>query len=121
MKPPLVSHRLMLSAAGLVLMTGGGLAAAEPTLELPKYTVTTERELPPPESWHYARLGGFEVLSSAPERATRKLVGDFQNFAYAVDLVWPGLRPPDGPPAALVICAQSSRFNNFLSAGLQPG
>ena len=60
-------------------------------------------------------------LRRAPERATRKLVDDFQDFAYAIDLVWPGLRPPEGPLAALVICAQSARFNDFLPAGLQPG
>ena len=121
MKPPLVSRRLALAAACVVSLPAVGRAAEEPTLELPKYTVTTGRELPPPERWHYARIDGFEVLSSSGEGASRKLVRDFNNFAYAVDLVWPGLRSPSGLPAALVICAQSSRFNNFLPAGFRPG
>ena len=40
-------------------------AVPGPVLQLPTYTVTGERELPPPERWFYARIPGFEVLSNA--------------------------------------------------------
>ena len=98
----------------------GAQGTEDKPLELPKYTVTSERGLPPPELWHYARIEGFEILSSARERATRKLAGDFQNFAHAVDLVWPGLRQANGVSAGLIICGQSLQFETFLPGTARP-
>lgn len=107
---------LPIIAAGLWL----GLAAQEPgpeaTLQLPKYVVTGERELPPPERWHYGRIPGFEVLSNAPEGATKDLLNDFQRFTNAVNLVWPGMAPSAAVPAALIICGRGDQFGAFLPA-----
>lgn len=117
MRFPLVCHRaltLSLFGAGLAL----GLAAAEPdreaAIQLPKYIVTGDRELPPPESWHYARISGFEVLSNSSENKTRDLLTSFQRFANAVNLVWPGMVPRSATPAALIICGRRDQFGEFL-------
>src|SRR5258708_11715060 len=81
-----------------------GRAVAEdpaklPVVELPTYTVTESRDLPPPEKWHYARIEGFEVLSNASTGATKKLVDSFQRYSLALGLVWPGIQRPSAVPA----------------------
>ena len=81
--------------------------------QLPTYTVTTERELPPPESWHYARIEGFEVLSNASVGNTKQLVDDFQRFAFAVGVVWPAARQNLAGPASLIICGRNQQFELF--------
>lgn len=105
-------------AVGLAFGLGVGLWAqetlAEAPYELPKYTVTAERELPPPESWSYARIPGFEVISNASEDKTRDLLTNFQRFAHAVDLVWPGMVPPGTAPATLIICGRGDQFGAFV-------
>lgn len=94
-----------------------GLVAQQPAspevLQLPTYTVTTERELPPPEQWHYARIDGFEVLSNASDSKSRNLLNEFQRFAHALNLVWPGTTPSTGAPAALIICGRGGKFGAF--------
>lgn len=90
---------------------------SEPAVELPTYTVTESRELPPPEKWSYARIDGFEVLSSASDRATKRLVQDFQRFYQAIGFVWPGVQRPAAVPAALIICGRGGKFEKFMPAG----
>lgn len=85
-------------------------------VELPEFSVTAERELPPPESWHYARIEGFEVLSSAGEAETRHLLTGFQRFALGLDLLWPGMRPSNLAPGTLIICGRDRKFESFLPA-----
>ena len=92
---------------------------SEPAVELPTYTVTETRELPPPEKWSYARIEGFEVLSSASDRATKRLVQDFQRFYQAIGFVWPGVQRPAAVPAALIICGRGGKFEKFMPAGEQ--
>jgi hypothetical protein len=86
------------------------------TLKLPDFKVTDSPDLPRPESWRYARIGNFEVLSSVPERATRKLLADFATFAHAMSLVWPA---PVNPVAAstLILCGNDGRFDQFAPPG----
>ena len=64
----------------------------EPAVELPTYTVTDTRELPPPEKWSYGRIAGFEVLSNASVGATKKLVVDFQKYSQALGFMWPAIQ-----------------------------
>jgi len=59
------------------------------TVKLPTFQVNESPDLPPPESWRYARVGNFEVLSNASDRATRNLLADFAMFTRAMSLVWP--------------------------------
>lgn len=91
-------------------------AAAERPIELPKFVVTDSRELPPPESWRYATMPGFEILSNAPDKATQRLLRDFTMFRQALGYVW---KVPDLPsrPTALIICGRGAKFDAFIPAG----
>ena len=93
--------------------------ASLPAIELPAYTVTDSRELPPPEKWSYTRIEGFEVLSSASERATKNLLRDFQRYSLAIGLVWPGVQRPTAVPAALIICGRGGKFERFMPKGVK--
>lgn len=101
-----------------MLSAVGALAApADPAvIELPAYTVVETRELPAPESWSYGRIEGFEVLSSASERATKGLVRDFQRFSQALEIVWPGVQRPTGLPVSLILCGRGGSFGQFAPA-----
>ena len=88
-------------------------AAQLPAIELPTYVVTDTRELPPPEKWSYGRITGFEVLSNASPKATKRLVDDFQRYSLALSLVWPGVQRPSAVPAALIICGRGGKFDAF--------
>lgn len=117
MRPANASRLAVLLSAitgSLCLFLSAQETAPGAPIELPKYTVTAERELPPPESWHYARIPGFEVLSNASAGKTRDLLNNFQRFANAVDLVWPGMVPRNAAPAALIICGAGDQFGAFL-------
>ncbi len=116
MRPFLHSSRSVLPALiGLALPLG--LVAQQPAspevLQLPTYTVTTERELPPPEQWFYTRIEGFEILSNASAGNTKQLVDDFQRFAFAVGVVWPAARQNMAGPASLIICGRNRQFELF--------
>jgi hypothetical protein len=90
--------------------------AKEKPVELPVYNVVDSRELPPPEKWFYTRIPGFEVLSNASMRQTRRLVEDFQRFSLALDLVWPGVQQPAAVPTTLIVCGRGQQFDQFLPA-----
>lgn len=120
-RPCLVRHfpmLLLLLLAGLVSLSG---RAAEVTTEgktvvLPKITVTDRADLPELESWRYARITGFEVLSNASDRETRQLLADFEKFQQAARLMWPApLKPVTA--ATIILCGQQNKFDAFLPAG----
>jgi len=87
---------------------------AEP-LELPAHIVRGQLDLPAPESWQYARIDGFEVLSNAPQREANRLLKDFQMFRQALQIVRPASAPP-AMPAALILSGRS-KFADFTSDG----
>ena len=113
----------LVAAAGWLAALGGSLAAQDVSkdkpLELPTYTVTDSRELPPPEPWLYGRIPGFEVLSNASEKSTKRLVGDFQRFFLALSLVWPGVQQKTAVPTSLIICGRGGKFDAFIPKGQQ--
>ena len=113
----------LVAAAGCLAAHGGSLAAQDVSkdkpLELPTYTVTDSRELPPPEPWLYGRIPGFEVLSNASEKSTKRLVGDFQRFFLALSLVWPGVQQKTAVPTSLIICGRGGKFDAFIPKGQQ--
>jgi hypothetical protein len=88
--------------------------SADPIVELPKVVVTDSRELPPPESWRYAEIPGFEILSNASDKATQSLIRDFRGFSFAIDVVWPGLQPQNSPTISLIICGRGGKFDVFV-------
>jgi hypothetical protein len=96
------------------------LAAQEPVnrtpIALPDYNVYAARDLPPPEEWRYTQIESFEVLSSASETATRGLADGLRRFAYALNLVWPGMRPALAAPGVIVVCGETGQFGRFLPA-----
>lgn len=109
-------------------MLGGSVAAiafaaespvpvpVDPTIyELPKYTVTNPLELPAPESWRYARIPGFEVLSNASDRATQRFLRDFQLMQQVLDITWPVLRRAGPPlPTTLILTSGGKAARPFL-------
>lgn len=85
------------------------------TVELPEFRVTESRALPDPEPWSYTRLGRFEVLSSASEGRTRRLLAEFQRFQQALNLLWPTQTKPLAS-SALVLCGRDAQFEPFRRA-----
>jgi hypothetical protein len=93
-------------------------AVSEPVIELPKFEVTDSRLLPPPESWHYAEIPGFEILSRISERETKRFVSDFLLLQVVIDTIMPGLTRGFTPvPTALILCGGRGKgFDEFLPA-----
>jgi hypothetical protein len=92
-------------------------AATAPTpsdvVELPALTVTDTRDLPEPEKWRYTKIPNFEVISSASDRATQRLLRDFDIFTMAVGLAWP-IKGRPAPPSTLIICNNGRQFEGFI-------
>lgn len=92
-------------------------APAGETVQLPDFKVTGKQELPPPESWQYTRLDdGTEVLSNASERASKRMLRDFQMFQQALAVAWPSLvgnRPPQG--RTIILCGRQNKFADFAA------
>lgn len=112
-------------AAAVALSTGvwpalRAQSAGTDTLRLPDMKVTDSPQLPPPESWRYARLGNFEVISSASEGFTRKLLADFGMFTRAMTLVWPAPVKPM-TSSTLILCGRNGKFDAFVPEGAITG
>src|SRR5688500_7709708 len=91
-------------------------AANERVIELPKFVVTDSRELPQPESWRYATIPGFEILTNASDRATQRLLRDFGMFRQALGHVWP-IPQRLSQTTSLIICGKGNKFDAFLPPG----
>ncbi|MDO8544189.1 MAG: hypothetical protein Q7S40_27420 [Opitutaceae bacterium] len=91
-----------------------GIEVAPGVIELPVFEVTDTRILPPPESWRYAEVPGFEILSNASERETKRFVRDFLLLQTALDVLMPGItRGRSAVPTAIVICGRGKHFEKF--------
>lgn len=88
-------------------------ARKEPVIELPKFVVTDSRELPPPESWRYATIPGFEILTNASDHATDSLMRDFGLFREVLSIVWP-VQTRGEPPVLLILCGRNNAFDKFV-------
>lgn len=88
-------------------------AAADEVLKLPDFIVHGAKDLPPPEIWSYGRLeDGTEVLTNASERASLRLLRDFQLFQQALEVVW-ALPSPQGTARTLILCGRHGKFDDF--------
>src|SRR5262245_33228282 len=85
----------------------------EKAIELPKFVVTDNRELPPPESWRYATIPGFELLTNASDKATQRLLRDFDMFRQALSYVWP-VQTRVTQRTSLIICGRGGKFDAFV-------
>ena len=115
--------KLMVAPLAFVLLVFGTVLHAqekapptEPVIELPKFIVTDTRELPPPESWRYATIPGFEILTNASDRATQRLLRDFGMFRQALGHVWP-IPQRLSQTTSLIICGKGNKFDSFIPAG----
>lgn len=88
---------------------------AGPVVALPKIVVRDSRVLPPPESWRYGTIPGIEILSNAPDKATKDLISDFELFRQALGVVWPAVNR-ENTPVLLVLCEQPAKFKSFAPA-----
>jgi hypothetical protein len=91
-------------------------ATNERVIELPKFVVTDSRELPQPESWRYATIPGFEILTNASDRATQRLLRDFGMFRQALGHVWP-IPQRLSQTTSLIICGKGNKFDAFIPSG----
>src|SRR5688572_16204031 len=104
------------------LLPGAALDAQEqpspsdPVVELPRFIVTDSRELPQPESWRYATVPGFEILTNASDRATQRMLRDFGMFRQALSHVWP-IPQRLSQTTSLIICGRGNKFDAFVPAG----
>ena len=107
-----VSSLAALYFAWAVPITAQPAAASDDVVELPQFLVTDTRELPPPESWRYARIPGFEILSNARDRDAERLIRDFDLFRQALAVVWP-LPERTHRPTTLILCGRRDAFDDF--------
>ena len=111
----------ILHAAAMALLAAA-TAGAQPSapasgeiIELTKFEVTDTRVLPPPESWHYAAIPGFEILSNISARETKRFVNDFLLLQEAMTVLMPGLVRDDvAVPTSLILCGRGNGFNRFM-------
>ncbi len=104
---------LAVSALGSSLLAAEDKAPTGPVVELPKFEVTDSKLLPEPEAWRYGEIPGFEVLSNASDKATKRLIKDFAMFRDALTAVWPMPERP-GLPTSLILCGKGNKFETFL-------
>jgi len=88
---------------------------ADEIVALPRFTVTDTRPLPPPESWRYIALRGFEVISNTSDSMTKRFLGEFARAQTGIALVWPDLLRSAKPalPTLVVLCGGNS-FKSFV-------
>lgn len=87
-------------------------APKEPVVQMEGIVVTAKTELPPPENWLTTNIPGFTVYSSASERASKKLLRDFEEFRYALENVWP-IKATIRRPGTLIFCGRGG-FEDFI-------
>ncbi len=86
-------------------------------VELPKFEVSDNRVLLPPESWHYAEIPGFTILSNISERETKRFVRDFLLLQDALTVLMPALgRGETAVPTSLILCGGANGFDRFMPA-----
>jgi hypothetical protein len=111
-----------MAATACLACAGAGSAppTTGPVVELPTFTVVETRILPPPESWRYAQVTEFDILSDAPDGTTELLVHDFLLFHRAVETVWPTARMNAEVAASLILCRSARTFAEFVPANVIP-
>jgi hypothetical protein len=98
-----------------IIVAGHALAqTAEAPVMLPQMTVQANALPVKKETWRYARVEGFEVLSNASDGAARDLLRDFLRFRQALVLAWPPADLHLASPASLVLCGKDGNFGAFL-------
>ena len=113
-----ISLAILLASSASALNTDTPPTSSEDTIDLSPYSIVAHPDLPKPESWRYARIDGFEVLTNASQNATAKLLKDFQLYRQALNIVKP---MPEQPEAlsTLILCDKTKDFKTFLPDNLK--
>jgi hypothetical protein len=89
--------------------------ANQPPIELPKFEVRDSRLLPRPESWHYAEVPGFEILSNISEHETKRFARDFLLLQEVIQAIMPVLTERNSDmPTTLILCGRANGFDAFV-------
>jgi hypothetical protein len=111
--PALVSPIPAQTASDVTTAPDAAAQNQEPVTQLDTLVVTARTELPPPENWITTKIPGFTVYSNASERATKRLVRDFETFRFALDNVWP-IKATIRHPGTLILCGRGGAFDEFI-------
>lgn len=107
------------AAWATALFAGGSLSlpAQQPVnpqpIILPEFNVAIDRELPPAPVWHYGRVAGHEILSSASLGRTKRILDDLNRFVHAIDLTGTPLLPRQPGRVRLYLLARTDEFARF--------
>jgi tetratricopeptide (TPR) repeat protein len=104
----------LLTASAAISATDTSNIAPE-IVALPEFQVYTQRELPPAETWYYARVGNFEILSSTSNRSTKRFIDDFYCFQNVLAVIAPEARLKAELPAAVILCGDTKQFRKMTS------
>lgn len=108
---------MLLSAVAALPAATPPEAVNEKPIELPKFEVVDSRVLPLPESWHYAELPGFEILSNISAGQTKRFANDFLLLQEVIQIIMPTLTSGrTDVPTALLLCGRGNGFDEFLPA-----
>ncbi len=123
MSSPTSTACARLALTALLAISGGSAlhaqntapVAAEAPIELPKFEVTDSRVLPQPETWRYAAIPGFEVISSVSARETTRFVKDFLLLQTALNEIMPGFASANVVvPTSLILTGRNKDFERFI-------
>jgi hypothetical protein len=111
---------LGLMLANCAVATAAAPETAAGIVELPKFVITDDRELPAPESWRYTAVPGFEILSDSSNNTTERFVRDFLLLQEAIRVVWPAvLTNGSGTPTTLLLVEKGSLFEHLVKRSAQ--
>jgi len=105
------------TTAAVTTATTTTAQSTDPVTQLDTLVVTAQADLPPPENWLTTTLPGLTIYSSASERASKKLIQDFDMFRAALERAWP-IKPATArrtppPPLTLIFCGRR-HFDDFI-------
>ncbi len=121
-----LSHRRAAWATALFAGASAALAWGQTPVNsqpiiLPEFNTYAARELPPAPVWHYGRVAGHEVLSSASLARTQRILDDLNRFVHALDLTGTPLLPRQPARLRLYLLARPDEFAQFARQNLPEG
>ncbi len=94
-----------------------GAVIAGGVVRLPEFHVVQRLKLRPLEDdWLYGRIGEFEILSNASEKATRRWAESLARFEQVFAWMMPRFGVAGRRPVELVLCGRRNAFDQFRPA-----
>ncbi len=113
--------RFLPVAASLILAGLTRLPGADtptPVVNLPK-VVVSETSLEEREHWHYAQIGGFEILSQVDDSKLQQLAQELELLPLITKAVWPGPVAAQQSPTTILLCHNDQTFGGFIPASVR--